>query len=86
MSQTPTTADRVKALIAEHLCVAPEQVTDDAVMTTDLNADSLDVIEVTMAIEEAFDLEIRDDEMNRTQTVGCAIQLVERKLAGRAAA
>ncbi|HEX7824623.1 MAG TPA: acyl carrier protein [Mycobacterium sp.] len=85
MSQTPTTAERVRALIAEHLCVAPEQVTDDAVLTTDLNADSLDVIEVTMAIEEDFDIEIRDDEMNKAETVGCAIQLVERKLVARAA-
>ena len=85
MTETPTTAERVKALIAEHLCVDSDKVTDDAVMTTDLNADSLDVIEVTMAIEEAFDLEIRDDEMNKAETVGCAIQLVERKLAARAA-
>lgn len=86
MSQTPTTAERIKALMAEHLCVEPEKVTDDAVLTTDLNADSLDVIEVTMAIEDAFDIEIRDHEMNAAQTVRCAIDLVEKKLATRAAA
>ena len=57
-----TTAERVKDIIAEHLGFDTHQVADDSNLGDDLGADSLDTIEILMAIEEEFDLEISDDD------------------------
>ena len=67
-------ADRVKEIIVEQLGVSAEQVTDTASFVDDLRADSLDTVELVMALEEEFDLEIPDDEAEKIKTVGDAVK------------
>lgn len=76
-----STADKVRGLIVEHLGVTAEAAIDTASMIDDLGADSLDNVEVCMAVEEEFGVNITDDEGNACATVGDWINLVERKLA-----
>ena len=71
-------ADKVKKIIAEHLGIDDmSKITDDAKFIDDLGADSLDTVELVMAFEEAFDLEIPDDKAEKILTVGDAISHLE---------
>lgn len=79
----PTTADRVRKLIVEHLDAAPEKVTDTTDLIDDLGADSLDNIELIMAFEEEFNIEVPDHEAENLMTVGQIIAAVEAKLAAK---
>lgn len=72
-------ADRVKELVVEQLGVEPEEVTDEASFVEDLGADSLDIVELVMAFEEEFDLEIPDEDAEKIQTVGNAIEYIKGK-------
>lgn len=72
-----------RSLIAEQLAVEPELVTDAALFQRDLGADSLDIIELTMALEERFGVAIGDDESEGCLTVGDALSLLKRKLSER---
>ncbi len=73
-------AERVKKVIVEQLGVRPDQVTDDARFIEDLNADSLDTVELVMEFEDAFGTKIPDDEVEKMTTVGQAIAYIEGKL------
>ncbi len=64
---------RIKEIIINELGVEPEKVTEDASFVEDLGADSLDIVELVMAFEEEFDVEIPDEEAEKLQTVGDAI-------------
>lgn len=68
---------RVKEIIVEQLGVAPEEVTNEASFINDLGADSLDTVELVMALEEEFDMEIPDEEAEKLQTVGQAIEYIK---------
>lgn len=70
-------ADRVKEIVVEQLGVSADQVTDDASFIDDLRADSLDTVELVMALEEEFDLEIPDEQAEKIKTVGDAIRHIE---------
>ncbi len=70
---------RVKEIIANELGVEIEKVTDEASFVDDLGADSLDTVELVMAFEEEFEIEIPDDDAERMQTVGDAIKYLEEK-------
>ena len=72
------TADRVKKIVIEHLGVEPEKVTEDASFIDDLGADSLDIVELVMAFEEEFGVEIPDDAAETILTVGDAIRFLEK--------
>ena len=72
-------AEKVKSVIAEQLGVKPEEVTDQAKFVDDLGADSLDTVELVMALEEEFNVDI-DDEANQIETVADAIKYIEDKL------
>lgn len=72
--------ERVRELICENLSVAPEEVTPQATFSGDLNADSLDMVELVMALEEAFGVTISEDEAERIQTVGDAVAFVEARV------
>jgi len=68
---------RVKEIIVEQLGVAPEEVTNEASFINDLGADSLDTVELVMALEEEFDMEIPDEEAEKLQTVGQAVDYIK---------
>ncbi|RWH31640.1 MAG: acyl carrier protein [Mesorhizobium sp.] len=72
--------DRVTKIIVDHLGVEAERVTDNAGFIDDLGADSLDQVELLMAFEEEFSIEISDDECAACLTVRDAIQLIEKKV------
>jgi acyl carrier protein len=71
--------DRVKKVVVEELGVKEEEVTESASFTEDLGADSLDLVELVMALEEEFGIDIPDDEVNSIKTVGDAINYIENK-------
>ncbi|MCG3175876.1 MAG: Acyl carrier protein [Candidatus Omnitrophica bacterium] len=70
---------KVKAIIAEQLGVKPEEVTDAASFVDDLGADSLDTVELVMALEEEFGIEIPDEDAEKMTNVGEAVRYVEEK-------
>jgi acyl carrier protein len=73
---------QVRDLIVERLGVNPEQVTENASFIEDLGADSLDTVELVMAFEEQFDVEIPDEDAEKLTTVGDAIQYLDRQRSG----
>ena len=70
-------ADRVKKIVVEHLGVESDKVTENANFIDDLGADSLDTVELVMAFEEEFDLEIPDEDAEKIATVGDAITYIK---------
>jgi acyl carrier protein len=75
--------DKIKEIIVDQLGVAAEEVVPEASFIDDLGADSLDIVELVMAIEEEFGLEIPDEDAERMQSIGDAISYVEERTAGR---
>ena len=67
-------AARVKKIVVEHLGVEAEKVTDEASFVEDLGADSLDTVELVMAFEEEFGIDIPDEDAEQMRTVGDAIK------------
>ena len=80
MSDKPI-AERVKEIIVKELSVNPEQVTPTASFIEDLGADSLDTVELVMAFEEEFSVEIPDDAAETIRTVGDAVSFITKKSA-----
>ena len=70
-------AERVKKIVVEHLNVDGEKVTDNASFIEDLGADSLDTVELVMAFEEEFGIEIPDDAAESIVTVGDAVKYID---------
>jgi acyl carrier protein len=66
--------EKVKQMVAEKLSVEVEEVVPEASFVDDLGADSLDLVELIMAMEEAFDIEVPDEEAEKLQTVQDAIE------------
>jgi acyl carrier protein len=71
------TGDRVKKIVVEHLGVEADKVTEDASFIDDLGADSLDIVELVMAFEEEFGVEIPDDAAEKITTVRDAIDYID---------
>ncbi len=69
--------DEVKEVVVEQLSVNPEEVKEDSKFVEDLGADSLDVVELVMALEEKFDIEIPDSDAEKITTVGDAVKYIE---------
>ena len=70
-------ADKVKSIIVEQLGVDEEEVTLDAIFTDDLGADSLDIVELVMAFEEEFGIEIPDEEAEKISNVREAVDYIQ---------
>jgi len=70
----------VIATLAVHLNASEQRVTEDAELFDDLGADSLDVVELTLQFEEMFKVEITDDDLEQTKTVGQVIDLIDKKV------
>jgi acyl carrier protein len=75
-------ADRVKKIVIEHLNVEADKVSENASFIDDLGADSLDTVELVMAFEEEFNVEIPDDAAESIVTVGDAVKFITAKAAG----
>ncbi|MDP7422444.1 MAG: acyl carrier protein [bacterium] len=70
----------VKKITAEQLDVSESEISDNASFQDDLGADSLDQVELVMALEEEFDLQIPDEDAEKLSTVGAAVKYIEEKL------
>lgn len=71
--------DRVKKIIVDQLGVEEDKVKDDSSFIDDLGADSLDIVELIMAFEEEFDIEIADEDAEKIKLVGDVIRYLEEK-------
>jgi acyl carrier protein len=74
-----TTFDRLKKIIVEQLGVEPDDVTPEAAFVEDLNADSLDLVELIMSLEEEFGMEISDEDAEKIQKVSDAVEYIEER-------
>ncbi len=77
--------EKVKQIVIDNLDADPEKVTPEASFANDLGADSLDTVELVMALEEAFDIEIPDEVAEKIDTVGKAVEHISEKKAGAVA-
>ena len=71
--------DKVKSIVAEQMGVSKDEITRETSFVNDLNADSLDTVELVMEFEDAFELSIPDEEAEKIQTVGQAIDHINRE-------
>lgn len=72
--------ERVKEIIAEQFNIDKEEITRDTSFKDTLNADSLDLVELVMALEDEFDLEVEDEDMESIKTVGDVVENIENAL------
>ena len=77
MSEEKSIEDRIRTIIATELGVKPEQITPEAKFIEDLGADSLDTVELVMALEEEFGNEIPDEDAEKLISVGDVIRFIE---------
>jgi acyl carrier protein len=84
---TPTTQEieeKVISIVAEHLARDESELRRETSFVNDLNADSLDIVEVVMDLEEAYDMNVPDEDAQKIDTVGAAIDYIEQHLARKA--
>jgi acyl carrier protein len=74
--------ERVAELVVEQLGVSREEVVAEAAFIDDLGADSLDIVELVMALEEAFDVEIPDEDAEKIQTIQDAVSYLKERVEG----
>ena len=72
--------ERVSAIIIEQLGASKEEIVPEASFIDDLGADSLDIVELVMAMEETFDIEIPDDDAEKIQTIGDVVSYLKERL------
>ena len=77
---TASTYDRLKKIVVEQLGVDEEEVKPEASFVDDLNADSLDLVELIMSLEEEFGMEISDEEAEKIKSVGDAMEYIEERI------
>lgn len=77
---TTSLESRVADIIVEQLGLTKEEIVPEASFVDDLGADSLDIVELVMAMEETFDVEIPDDDAEKIQTIGDAISYLKERL------
>ena len=73
-------SSKIKSVVVDKLGVKPEQVTDDANFIDDLGADSLDLVELVIALEDEFDVEIPDEDAEKLKTVKTVLEYVQSKI------
>jgi len=78
-----TVTEKVKKMIVDQLGVSESEVVPEAKFIDDLGADSLDIVELIMALEDEYSIEIPDEDAEKMETVGDAIRYIEDRLAGK---
>src|SRR5207249_10966345 len=81
IATVPSVKDRVIEIVCENLGVNKEQVTEKTSFIEDVGADSLDIVELIMELEEEFEINIPDEQAEKIKTVGEAIEYIEREIA-----
>ena len=71
------TLEKVREIVVEQLSIEPEKVTPEATFTDDLGADSLDIVQMIMELEQAFDMHISDEEAEKFTTVGSVVEYID---------
>ena len=71
---------RVRSIIADQLGITEDEIKPESKFIEDLGADSLDIVELVMAMEEEFDIEIPDEHADRLQTIGSAVEYLKERL------
>ena len=71
--------EQIKKILAEQFSMNEDDITMDTSFTEDIGADSLDLVELVMALEQEFDIEIDDDEVEKIKTVGDAVRYIKDK-------
>ena len=69
--------EKIKAILSEQFSVEEKEITVDTLLEDDLGADSLDVVDLLMTIEDDFEVEIPDEEVENTKTVGALVEYIE---------
>lgn len=72
-----TTLEKVKGLIADHLCIPVDSIADNADIVKDLNADSIDLVEMVMTLEDEFGISIPDEKISGMKTVSDIVKFIE---------
>jgi len=76
-------AEKIKSVIAKLIKIEPEEITENAIFTTDLGIDSLDMVELVIELEEGWGIEISDEDAKKLTTVNEAIKYIEEKIASK---
>jgi acyl carrier protein len=72
--------EQIKALLAEHLGCDEDRITENTVILEDLEADSLDLVEFMMSLEEEYSIEVEDEDLERIKTVGDVVKYIEDRI------
>lgn len=72
-----TTLEKVKDLVADHLCISADTIADDADIVKDLNADSIDLVEMIMTFEDEFGISIPDEKLSSLKTISDIVNFIE---------
>lgn len=80
VTSTNETLEKVRSIVAEQLCIDEKKIAANANFSTELGADSLDVVELVMALEEGFDIEIPDESASEISTVQEAADFIQSQL------
>ncbi len=74
-----TTLEKVKGLVADHLTISASDISDNADIVNDLNADSIDIVEMVMTLEDEFGISIPDEKISLLKTVKDIVNLIDEK-------
>ena len=72
-----TTLEKVKGLVADHLCISEDTITENSDIVRDLNADSIDLVEMIMTLEDEFGISIPDEKISSIKTIADIVNFIE---------
>lgn len=72
-----TTLEKVKGLVADHLCISVDSISENSDIVRDLNADSIDLVEMVMTLEDEFGISIPDEKISSIKTIADIVKFIE---------